>query len=97
MSYIPDYRGEEGKLTEKDRAFWEGYKAASEDACTAIDNAVADGWLAENAAEELKMFIDCSETEMILAIFEGPDYENIELKDGNPPLYTGTKGDEEGA
>lgn len=96
MSYIPDFRHEEGKLTKEDRLYYEGYKAGLEDAKQFFYNTdVYDATDEEKKVMEDPNTIECFEdwceqgkVDFILSLFEsGKVYENVELKDANPPMY----------
>ena len=88
MSYIPDYRKETDKLNEVDREYIRGYRQAMEDMQTFFDNRDDDysveSEVVESVKEELVEWMECSEKELICAIFDGADYlpDDIELIDG---------------
>lgn len=98
MTYIPDFRKETNKLNEKDKEFIAGYRCAIEDAKTFFDN--TDVYEASEAEEKVLQeakgcfedWMEMEETEVVLSLFESGDYEDLDLVDGNEPLYTNTKG-----
>lgn len=101
MSYIPDYRGADNEkhLTEKDRAFLLGYRAAKENAKNFFDNldvyevTEEEEKVLNEASECFSDWMDGEERMQVLSIFEGDEYENIELTDKNPKLYNIERGE----
>ena len=100
MSYIPDYRKETDRLSDEDKAFIAGYRAAMQDAASFFDNTE----VYEATKEEAKVlceakecfedWTDMQEIQTVCSLFDNADYlpEDLELTDANEPLYKNTKG-----
>ncbi len=89
--YIPDYRKETDKLSEKDRAFVEGFRAAIAAVGTFFDNLDVydlDDGLARKPEEIREAVLDwlgMGEKETVLALFDNADYlpADTELTDAS--------------
>lgn len=93
MSYIPDYRNDIDKLNGYDREYMEGYIQGIEDAKSSLSDAL-ENLDTENdeLVEEFEALCECSEIETMCCLAEKVEYEDIEFKDANGPLYFNTKG-----
>lgn len=98
MSYIPDYRKEVDKMNPTDRQFVAGYRSAMNDAMNFFDNIdiyeVSDlkKKLVNESKAIFKDWMEMEETVAVLSIFESGDYDDIELKDANKPIFITKKG-----
>lgn len=95
MSYIPDYRHETDKFDDLDKEYIAGYRAALQDVQNALANLEDEGVEKDCFAECLTEELEMREINLVCAMFDQDKYEFVEITDGNPPLYTGTKGAED--
>ena len=97
MSYIPDYRKETDKLSEKDQAYIQGYRNAIEDVLRFLDDAEeidADEEVLAAVRDQVEINMELEEIEVVCALFDHADYlpDDIELVDANQPAFINTKG-----
>ena len=97
MSYIPDYRKETDKLSEKDQAYIQGYRNAIEDVLRFLDDAEeidADEETVAAVRDQVEINMELEEIEVVCSLFDHADYlpEDIELVDANRSAFVNTKG-----